>query len=373
VPPARPVLESRAAGVHVRRLAVARAVAAAREGGPLDRRDVDVLSAELVTTCVPLPWALTLAARLHEDGHAAGREIALWSIERYGQPARDALRDASAGGPVTTGAKALLAAVAIASHTIDVGVLGPVALRVDGVLPDGLDWQRERVRALLLYFVVHGAARREDVAEALWPGLAPDAADRNLRVTLAYLQKVLEPDRRKGEPPFFLRQEGALLSLAGRPHVTVDALEFTAEVAQASHADRRGLPSVALELLEQATARWRGRCLEDVAFAEWAQPTSHELTADFVAASVRAGELHLAAGRTVDARRHARRALGADQWCEPAHRVIVAAALADGDRGGAARALTACDAMLADLGVTADPDTDLLRRQVHARAAAAAA
>ena len=324
-------------------------------------------------TCVPLPWALTLAARLQEDGLAAGRDIALWAIERHGQPARDALRVAATTGPVTTGAKGLLAAVAVAAHTIEVGVLGPAVLRIDGAVPSGLDWQRERVRALLLYFVVRGASRREDVAEALWPDLPPDAADRNLRVTLAYLQRVLEPDRRKGEPPFFLRQDGALLSLAGPPHLTVDAAVFAAELVQAAEADRRGVPSVALELLEQATARWRGRCLEDVAFAEWAQPMVHHVTADFVQASVRAGELHLAAGRTADARRHARRALGSDAWCEPAHRVLVAAALADGDRAGAARALAACDAMLADLGVTPDADTDVLRRQVHVRTTAMAA
>ena len=40
----------------------------------------------------------------------------------------------------------------------------------------------------------------------------PLMADRNLRVTLAYLQKVVEPDRRKGELPFFLRQDGDLVA-----------------------------------------------------------------------------------------------------------------------------------------------------------------
>ena len=57
----------------------------------------------------------------------------------------------------------------------------------------------------------------------------------------------------------------------------------------------------------------RGPCLADGVYEEWATPTCRDVTARFVAASVRAAELHLAAGRVDAAVRHARLALATDQ------------------------------------------------------------
>ena len=122
--------------------------------------------------------------------------------------------------------------------------------------------------------------------------------------------------------------------VGGPPHLEVDLDELTRLLDRADDADRRGLPSVSLDLLEQATALWRGPCLADGVYEEWAAPTCRDVTARFVAAAVRAAELHLAAGRVDPAVRHARRALAADQWCEPAYRVLIAAAL--GEATGAA-------------------------------------
>ena len=327
-----------------------------------------------IATTVPLPWAMVLAARLHADGAPLGRDLASSLMERSGVAARDALRIASehTDRVVASGARKLLAAIPLTPESIRLDVLGPTALGVVGAGGTGPDWQRERVRSLLLYLVLHGPARREAITEALWPGLDAASADRNLRVTLAYLQRVLEPDRRKGEAPFFVRTDGQNVIVAGAPHVVVDAHEFEHLVDRAEEADRRGAPSLARQLFETALHMWRGPCLADVAYEEWAQHTCRVLTERFVGAAVRAGELSLAAGDTTAARRHARRALSADDWSEPAHRVLIAAALCDGDRAGAARAVAACDDMLADLGVVPGPETMMLVRQIRTPAIAVA-
>jgi DNA-binding SARP family transcriptional activator len=370
VPASRPQIDRCELGaVHRRRVAVARAVAAAREGAPFEKAALADVRPELVATTVPLPWAMQLTGRLHADGLALGREIGELLFDLYGQPAKEALRLASerAERRVASGARKLLAALTVAPrHQVRLDVLGPTVLRIDGEVSCDLDWQRERVRALLLFLVVHGPVRRDQIVDALWPDLDPEAAHRNLRVTLTYAQRVLEPERRKGEAPFFLRQSGTTLALVGPPHLTVDLLEFESLVERADDTDRRGIPSVALELLEAAVTLWRGNCLADVAYEEWAQAVGQEHTGRFVRAAVRAGELNLATGHTAAARRHARRALAADSWCEAAHRVLIAAALADDDRGGAARALDDCEKMLADLGVEPGLETAMLRRRLYA-------
>jgi hypothetical protein len=139
-------------------LAVAHAVAAAREGGPIDATTVDPLTPGLVATAVPLPWAMVLAGRLETDRFAQGREIADWLIGRFGQPAREALRDAGRHHDrrVAAGARALLAAIAVAPHKLELAVLGPASLRLDGVDRRGLDWQRRRVRSVMLFLAVNG-------------------------------------------------------------------------------------------------------------------------------------------------------------------------------------------------------------------------
>ena len=184
-------------------------------------------------------------------------------------------------------------------------------------------------------------------------------------MTLSYLQRVLEPDRRRGEAPFLLRQDGTTVVLAGAPHVVVDVAEFEQLVARAEESDRRGAPSVARQQYRAALELWRGPCFADVAYEEWVQPARSRLCGRFVQAAVRTGELALAAGDTAAARRAAHHALAVDDWSEAAHRVLIAAALADGDHAGAARAAVACDHLLTELGVVAGPATQMLIRRLR--------
>jgi DNA-binding SARP family transcriptional activator len=58
------------------------------------------------------------------------------------------------------------------------------------------------------------------------------------------------------------------------------------------------------------------------------------------------------------------RALTCDPWSEPAHRLIVAGCLAQGDRSGARKALDRCRAMLEELDVEPEPKTLVLERRL---------
>ena len=373
VPEVRADLDGRdLAPLHRRRVAVARAVSAALEGTALPPRALSDVSPELVATTVPLRWAMTLAARLADDGVGLGAEIVEHFYDLHRARARDAMRTVADGGRtrLAKAARKLLASVALTpSHRVRLGVLGATRLEIDGIECTDSDWRRERVRSLLLFLAVNGPSRREQITDALWPDLDPEAADRNLRVTLSYLHRVLEPERRSGEPPFVVRDIGSNLVLAGQPYVVRDVDEFDTIVEAAHDLERRGMPSWALQEYERALSMWRGECLADVAYEDWAEAQRTAVTDRLVRAAVRAGELSLAAGVTSAARRHAQRALVADQWSEAAHRVLINAALAEDDRCLAARALAACDAMLDDLGVTASDATEELRRRLGDSAA----
>ena len=79
---------------------------------------------------------------------------------------------------------------------------------------------------------------------------------------------------------------------------------------------------------------------------------------------MRAGELQLAAGDVDRALLLATRAVQTESWSEAAHRLVIAAHLARGDRASARRALDRCHRALDELGVTPDELTVMLERSV---------
>jgi DNA-binding SARP family transcriptional activator len=332
---------------------VAAALVAARasqDPGPLPAPGV-------VLAHLPLPWAAELAVRAG-DLDAAG-----WLAERWPEATRTALRALAARQDLGPGATAALGVVPAAPRTrLELRLLGPTELVRDGQPVTDAGWRRERVRSLLAQLAVRGVVTRDELMTALWPELDADRAAHNLRVNLGHLHVVLEPDRQPGDAPWFVRQDAATLRLHRSPHLIVDLWDFEQDLAAADERDR--VPTAALDHLRRAVGRWRGRPLTDLAGSEWTTTQADRLTARYVAAASRLGELLVADGSPEEAAAAAERAIDADFWSERAHRLAVAAALAVGDRGAARRALDRCHEALDELGVRPSPETALLERLV---------
>jgi DNA-binding SARP family transcriptional activator len=300
--------------------------------------------------------ATELAART-EDG-----ELLRHLLATVGPPVREALRELAGALP---GAKRLLRSVpSPPDHALHIRVLGPPSVDHDGVATTQPEWGRERVRSLLCWLVARRRVTRAETEAALWPEFDAATAGGNLRTTLGYLQRVLEPERAAGDAPFHVRGDGDALLLAEEA-VTVDAWEFERLLDEAADAEAAGAPSVALTAYEQAAGLWGGDYLVDV-YDDWAGPERDRLRARFLAGSVRAGELQLAAGDIDRALLLATRAIEAERWSEPAHRLVIAAHLARGDRASARRALERCHRALDDLGVEPAELTVMLERSVLA-------
>ncbi len=346
-----------------RRLAAA--VVALREGdgrvGDLDLPDPGVVRASL-----PLPFAVELALGLEAAGRPEGGAL----LEAMGHRGREAVR-AVAAAPVghARPARSLLAAVPTPPRSVtEVAVLGRLELVRDGAVVTDGDLRRERVRALLAYLVGHRTTSRAAVTAALWPDLDERAAANNLRVTTNYLKRLLEPWRNANEPAYFVRGDGATMTLVTGEGLRIDVDRFDDHLARAARAEADGTPSLALEHSLAAVDLYRGPAHDGVADAEWVDVDREHYRSRFVAAATRAGELLIGAGDLDRAEHVARRAVAADAWAEDAHGVLVAAALARGDRSAARRALDRSLAALADLGVDPSPHTQSLRRRVRGAA-----
>jgi LuxR family maltose regulon positive regulatory protein len=349
-------------------LALAQALVASREGGDLTQ--ASALSPEhwaAARAFLPVGWRAELAC----SAVAGGQTDAEALVKDLGPAARPALRRvadrASAPRALRTWARSLLDALpTVPAAPLELGLLGPTTLRRDALPVDHPHWRRERVRALLLLLMTRAGGTREELAGALWPDLDSTAALRNLRVTLSYLLAVLEPDRAEGAPSCFVRAEGAGLRLTGHEWLRVDAWEMERLLDLAAQAESLGEPSAALDSYRQAADLYRGPYLIDAGYEEWALPHRDRLVARFVAGAVRAGELTLAAGDPDEALHLASRALEAELWSEPAHRLAVAAHAARGDRAAARRAMDTCLRQLDELGVPPTEDTEIVFRAATA-------
>ena len=227
------------------------------------------------------------------------------------------------------------------------------------------DLRRERVRALLAFLVGHRTTTRAAIVATLWPDLDDRAAANNLRVTLTYLLRLLEPWRSARESAYFVRFEGQGVALVTGERLLIDLDQFDDHVARAARAEADGTPSLALGHHLAAVELYRGELHEGVPEADWQMLEREHFRSRFVAAATRAGQLLVGRGDPDQAEPVARRAVEVDPWAEEAYGVLVAVALARGDRAAARRALDRSLAALADLGVEPAAETQRLRRLVR--------
>jgi LuxR family transcriptional regulator, maltose regulon positive regulatory protein len=355
---------------------LARAVAALRDCAPrggLGARDADEVRRRLreldlsdmsrVRSGLHHRFAVELALGLE----AAGRPEGGMLLEALGPRGRDAVRaEAATRTHRAKPAKSLLAAVpAPPAEVTEISVLGPLGVVRNGEPVTDGDLRRERVRALLAFLVGHRATSRTAIVAALWPDLDERAAANNLRVTMTYLLRVLEPWRSARESAYFVRLDGQAVTLVTGDWLRIDADRFDDHVAQAARAEADGTPSLALEHNLAAVELYRGEAHEGVADADWIALDREHFRGRFVTAATRAGQLLVARGDVDEAERVARRAVEVDPWAEDAFAVLVTVALARGDRSTARRALDRVLAALADLGVEPSEETRRLRRRVR--------
>lgn len=232
-----------------------------------------------------------------------------------------------------------------ASHVVELAVLGPVEVRVDGKAIAG-DLRRERVRALLWLLVLRRRVTRREASEVLWPDLTEVAAANNLRTTLSYVARLLAGSTGAA----VIEVDRNALGLVNDGRLRVDAWLLQDELARGRRAERAGGIADALAAYRRAAACWRSDPVHEVVAAPWLEEPLAEIRADFVEAAVRAAELLV--GRDDEAALDlSSRALAADGWSLRASDVAIRAQAGLGRDAGARQALVRYRSILDELGL----------------------
>ena len=346
---------------------LARTLVATRNGESADWADVPWSRPGVMVASVGLRWSLELTARARQADHGAAAEACAQMLEWFPVASIRHLVDFrdSDDPALARGAAALLSDLpAPPAVPLRVEVLGATMLRRGGAPLDTKDWRRERVRALMTVLVMEREASREQVADRLWPDLSADRALGNLRVTLNYLNGVLDPNRPRNAAGWTIRSDSTRLRIVDDDYISVDLWEFDALASRAESVERDGDPIDAVEDRLAAVALWRGDPFTEVMYEDWALPEIDRLRRVLLRQLVRSAEVLPIVGRTQEAIELANRALALEPAAENAARALVAAHLARDDIGSARAAYRSALVSIEEMGFAPEAATVELGRRL---------
>src|SRR5229473_6037443 len=150
------------------------------------------------------------------------------------------------------------------SSSLEIHLLGPFRVTVDGATVDEQHFARRKPKLLLKLLALqpHHQLHREQVMEFLWPDLDPPAAANNLHKSIHAARRALEPTLKSGgESRFIVAHEQQIqLRAPGRLLIDVEAFELAAAAA---------LKSSQADAYEQALELYAGDLLVEDPYEEW--------------------------------------------------------------------------------------------------------
>ena len=148
---------------------------------------------------------------------------------------------------------------------LDIQMLGPFRVCVDGREVEETRWSRKKARVLvkLLALAPNRRLHREQLLEILWADAEPELALNNLHKAIHAARRALEPKLAQGSASRFLLTQDTYVALAGAPAVRIDLEEFEQRATAA-------LKSRNSEELEAALLLYSGDLLEEDRYEDWA-------------------------------------------------------------------------------------------------------
>jgi len=245
------------------------------------------------------------------------------------------------------------------SRVLRVRTLGGFAVWRGEQLVPAASWNRRKVLALFTFLISapEHRARREQVAESLWPEEEPSSAMRKLHDAAHLLRKILD-----GPVPArtMVRASGDLLVLdpaAGEmlPSDWLDAATFMrAATAALAGTERTACRS--------ALALYAGDYLPDEPYAEWVVTRRESLSALHLALLLHLARLDGAAGDLEGAERCLRAVLAIDSCSEQAALALMRVLAAQGERAAALRVYQVlATALETELGLAPGAEIEAVR------------
>ena len=225
--------------------------------------------------------------------------------------------------------------------SLEIHVLGPFRVLVNGSAVEGRRWSRRKPKLLvkLLALQPHHRLHREQLMELLWPELDAEAAANNLHKTIHLVRHALEPELKSAAESRFISSQGHLLALHAPGGLRIDAEEFERRAAEAKRSGEA-------EEYEAALAFYAGDLLPEDLYEDWTAARREQLRGQRRELLTKLALLYEARGEFGRGVEQWERLLDCDPPNEEAHRRLMSLHAQMGNRHLALRQYQQCREVL---------------------------
>lgn len=239
-----------------------------------------------------------------------------------------------------------------------------------GEAMDETEWEGNQPKLLLKAIICNrsrGGIPKDVVIEALWPEVSAETGERNFKVILYRLRRILEPALDKAHGSSYIRLKGSLIYL-DEELVCVDVGEFLTLISKGEKEEKaKGDIKVAAALYEQAVEGYKGEFLPEDLYTRWIDLKRSELRARYIDLLTRLAELHEARGASKKAIHYYQEVLKAEPLLEEAYQRLMTLYANIGHKNAALQIFEQCRAVLSEeLGAEPDELTVAIYRKLLA-------
>lgn len=247
-----------------------------------------------------------------------------------------------------------------------VQTLGSFRVWRDGQEIESVAWGREKSLHLFQFLITMRRqsphVHKEQIIDRLWPELSQSEGDRDFKVALHTLNKVLEPNRKARAAPKYITRFDLTYGL-NLDEIWIDADEFERLLAAGTQA-LPNAPEHASDLFKQALTLYHGDYLPERRFEDWCSSERERLQVLTLGLITTLADI-LLAETPLESIRLTQHVLTIDPVWENAYRTQMQAYHLQGNRPMAIKTYRRCVTTLEEeLGIPPLPETEALYQQI---------
>jgi two-component SAPR family response regulator len=240
--------------------------------------------------------------------------------------------------------------------------LGQFTLWRDAKKVSSKEWGRDKTLQLIQYLISYRKRRalhKEHIMEHLWE----EGDDRDFKVALHGVNKVLEPNRPSRTEPVYLERQGVTYQLnLNEIWIDVDCIEKYIIIGNEALGAN---DTIAKEAYKEAIKLYEGAYLPNRIFEDWSSEEREKVRTLILGALVNLAEL-LVTANPMESVRLAQQAIAIDATWEDAYRIQMQAYIAKGNRPQALKTYQKCaDVLDEEFGISPLPATKSLLREIE--------
>lgn len=207
---------------------------------------------------------------------------------------------------------------------ISIKTMGQFKVLIDNKEIPAASWDGNKPKMLLKSIICRNGRHvsKEKLIDDIWPDATPRAGEKNFKVNLHRLRKVIEPVFNKNVGYSVIQLESGQVSL-DPALVSVDIFEFIDLESKGRVCLAREEISLAMAYLKKAEALYKGDFLSEDPYEDWISLKRQQLSADYIDILMTLARLHEEMGTPQLAIGYLKKIIATDQLHEEAHQNLM--------------------------------------------------